>query len=224
MATPRPVEGPAQRVAEQEVEDAAGEMGRRVEERPPFPVEAGEGVEGAQGRDGQGEPEGPRAEAAEEEEAEGQQGGRQAADLPAAHPAGREDAGGLVGVDQVGAQAGPVVEQEDVRHQGDVGGDEERQRPQVRHRRVAEREGGAEQRGALEDQDLLQAQAGQIAAQALAETVAGRGGGRDRGGEPCRESLSHSNGNVGGAHNRQRALARAHSRRPPTSSTGGPSR
>ena len=71
-----------------------------------------------------------RAEAAEEEETQGQQAGRQTADLPAAHTSGREDAGGLVGVGEVGGQAGPVVEHEDVRHQADVGDDEDRQRPQ----------------------------------------------------------------------------------------------
>ena len=43
-----------------------------------------------------------RAEAAEEEETQGQQAGRETADLLAAHASGREDAGGLVGVGEVG--------------------------------------------------------------------------------------------------------------------------
>src|SRR5882724_12141122 len=109
------VDGVPQGVAEEEVEGAAGQVGRGAEERSALPMEVGQGVEGAQGGDGQGQPEGAGAEAAEEEETYGQQAGRQAADLLAAHTSGREDAGGLVGVGEVGGEAGPVVEQEDVR-------------------------------------------------------------------------------------------------------------
>ena len=41
------VDGAPQGVAEKEMKDAADQVGRRVEERPAFPVEAGQGVEGA---------------------------------------------------------------------------------------------------------------------------------------------------------------------------------
>jgi hypothetical protein len=122
------VDGAPQGVAEEEVEDAAGQVGRGAEERSAFPMEAGKGVERAQDGDRQGQAEGAWAEAAEEEEARGQQEGRQTADLLAACTSGREHARGLVGVGEVGGQTGPVVEHEDVRHQEDVGGDEDRQR------------------------------------------------------------------------------------------------
>lgn len=157
------IDGAPQGVAEEEVEGAAGQVGRRAQQRSALPIEAGQGVESAQGGDRQGQTESARTQAAEEDEAQGQQAGRQTADLPAAHTAGREDAGGLVGIGEIGGQAGPVVEHEDVRHQGYVGGEEDRQRPHVLHRGVADREGGAEQWRALENEDLRQAQAGQVA-------------------------------------------------------------
>jgi hypothetical protein len=150
-------------VAEEEVEGASHQMGRGAEERPAFPVEGGQGVEGAQSSDSQSEAEGARAEAAEEEETQSQETGRQPADLAAADTSGREDAGGFVGIGEVGRQAGPVVEQEDVGHQADVGDEEERERSPVRRRGKADREGGAEQGRALEEEDLVQAQAGQVA-------------------------------------------------------------
>src|SRR6185436_4494698 len=106
------VDGAPQRVTEEEVEDAAGQMGRGAEERSAFPMEAGQGVEGAQAGDRQGQVESAWAEAAEEEETQGQQEGRQTAELLAADTSGREDAAGLVGVGEVGAPTGPVVEQE----------------------------------------------------------------------------------------------------------------
>ena len=73
-----------------------------VEERPAFPVESRQGVERAQDRDRQRQAERDRAEAAEEKETHDQQAGRQTADLPAAHSSGREDAGGLVRVGEIG--------------------------------------------------------------------------------------------------------------------------
>ena len=197
------VDGARHRVAEEKVEGAAGQVGRGAQERPAFPIEERQGVEGAQDGDGQGQAEGARAEAAEEEEAQGQQGGRQAADLLAADTSGREDAGGLVGVGEVGGQAGPVVEQEDVRHQEDIGDEEDRQRPQVLHRRVADREGGAEQWRALENEDLWQTQAGQVA---------------------CRSSSSRREGDDRGEPVRHKALTRGRNRRLPTSSIWEPSR
>ena len=51
------VDGVPQGVAEEEVEGAAGQVGRGVEERSAFPVEARQGVEGAQSGDGQGQAE-----------------------------------------------------------------------------------------------------------------------------------------------------------------------
>lgn len=151
-----------QGVTEKEVEGAAGQVGRGAQERSALPMVAGQGVEGAQGGDRQGQAEGAQAEAAEKKEAQGQQKDRQTADLLAADTSGREDAGSPVGVGEVGGQTGPVVEQEDVSHQKDIGDDEDRQRPDIRHRGLAHREGGAEQGRALENEDLLRAQAGQV--------------------------------------------------------------
>jgi hypothetical protein len=122
----------------------------------------GQGVEGAQRRDSQAYVECGGAEAAEEQETHHQKVCRHGAHLLVANTSSREDVGDLVGVGEVGGQVGPVVEHEDVRHQAHVGDQEDRERTHLLRRRVAEREGGAEQRRPLEHEDLLQALPGQV--------------------------------------------------------------
>src|ERR1043166_8506313 len=56
------VDGAPQGVAEEEMEDTAGQVGRWVEERSAFPIEARQGVEGAQGGDRHRQAESGRAE------------------------------------------------------------------------------------------------------------------------------------------------------------------
>ena len=60
---------------------------------------------------------------------------------------------------------GPVVEREDVRHQADIGGHENRQPSGALRQAVAEREDGAEQWRPLEHQNFGQAETGEVAGQ-----------------------------------------------------------
>jgi hypothetical protein len=169
-----PVQRSEQRGAEQEMQSTAGEMDERAEHGDGLCRGRGERVEDAAGGDGQGEPQRARTQQSEQREADCQEGRGEPADGAPADALRREDSRDLVAVVEIGVDSGPIVEDEDMRHEQDVGGGEYPRRGEPPCARRAHRVDGAEERRALQHENVAVAYAGEEAANGHAACPAPR--------------------------------------------------